>query len=65
MVRWTLRQALICLIGSTTCTLVIALSSYTLWTKAKRQRLQDPAHRITAIVQTGPEKEALKTIYLA
>ena len=62
---WTIRQALFCLFGSTAATLILFLTAYGLWTKSKHSRLSDPAHRITAIVQTGPEKEALKTLYLA
>jgi hypothetical protein len=36
-----------------------------LWTRSSRSRLSDPAFHITAIIQTGPEKEPLKTAYLA
>lgn len=65
MTNWTMRQALFCLIGSTACTLVLSLSGYALWSRSQHTRLNDPAYRISAIVQTGPEKEALKTVYLA
>ena len=64
MTQWTMRQSLFCLIGSTLATLVLALSGYAYWSKSHRTRLEDPAHRISAIVQTGPEKEALKSAYL-
>lgn len=62
---WTMRQALTCLIGSTACTLVLSLSGYAIWSHAKQSRLHNPAHSVRAIVQTGPAKEALKTVYLA
>lgn len=65
MTNWTMRQAMTCLIGSTASTLVLFLSGYAFWSRSHRARLQNPSHRITAIVQTGPEKEALKTVYLA
>ncbi|OGN63937.1 MAG: hypothetical protein A3E80_01420 [Chlamydiae bacterium RIFCSPHIGHO2_12_FULL_49_9] len=36
-----------------------------MWKNLKQKRLSDEAYKIAAIVQTGPEKEALKTAYLA
>jgi len=54
-----------CLIGSTCLTLAVSLSCYTVWMKAKRARLQDSSYNISVLIQTGPEKEALKTAYLA
>lgn len=60
-----MRQALFCLIGSTSFTLVVSLSSYWAWTHFHQRRIHDEANRIVAIIQTGPEKEALKTSYLA
>lgn len=62
---WTMRQALTVLIGSTCLTLVCSLSGYAWWTKSTRSKLSDPNHKIIAIIQTGPEKEPLKTAYLA
>ncbi len=59
---WTMKQALFCLIGSTLFTLTLSLTGYTLWRKFCQKRL---SYQITAIIQTGPEKEALKTAYLA
>lgn len=64
-VQWSYRQAAFCLIGSTLTTLLLSTGSYALWKKSRRARLEDSRHRIAAIVQTGPEKEALKTAYLA
>jgi hypothetical protein len=60
-----MRQALFCLIGSTCFTLVSFISIYTLWMKSSREKLSDPKYRISVLVQTGPEKEALQTAYLA
>ena len=60
-----MRQALFCLIGSTFCTLVISLGGYGIWKNLRQKKLSDDAYKIAAIVQTGPEKEALKTAYLA
>ena len=63
--EWTMKQALICLIGSTLLTLAISLTGFGYWKKQRREKLQSDEYRITAIIQTGPEKEALKTAYLA
>lgn len=65
MTKWTMRQALFCLVGSTCFTLVSSLVGYSFWIQSKRSQLTDHAYRITALIQTGPEKEALKTAYLA
>lgn len=62
---WTMRQALFCLIGSTCLTLAVSTIGYSLWKKHRNERLRSESYRITAIIQTGPEKEALKTAYLA
>ena len=63
--KWTVKQSLFCLIGSTCLTFVVSacgLLGYRHW---NTKRMTDEACRIIAIVQTGPEKEALKTAYLA
>lgn len=65
MTEWTLKQSLFCLIGSTSLTLCLSLGGYWIWTKSDRHKRQNETYKITAIVQTGPEKEALKTSYLA
>lgn len=65
MKTWTMRQALFCLIGSTLFTLTVSLGGYWLWKKGRKEKLSNEKYRIVAIVQTGPEKEALKTAYLA
>lgn len=63
--QWTLRQALFCLIGSTSLTLLLSLGAFALWRSHRNKQINDPKFKIVAIVQTGPEKEALKTAYLA
>lgn len=63
--EWSMRQALFCLIGSTCLTLSVSLAGYSFWKKQRLERLNSKNYRITAIIQTGPEKEALKTDYLA
>lgn len=63
--EWTMRQSLFCLIGSTCLTLTLSLGGYSIWKKQRNERLRSTAYQITAIIQTGPEKEALKTAYLA
>jgi hypothetical protein len=51
------------LIGSTLCTLLLGLSI--VLAKKGIERGRNEKYKITAIVQTGPVKEALKTTYLA
>lgn len=65
MTDWTLRQTLFFLIGSTLCTLLLFFSVRTLWNRSASLKQNDPAYRITTLIQTGPEKEPLKTAYLA
>lgn len=65
MVQWTFRQVLICLVGSSCLTLSLSVGSYLLWSQSKQRRLIDPSNKITSIIQTGSEKEALQTAYLA
>jgi len=64
-VQWTLRQVLTCLIGSTLLTSCFGIGGLITWKKIRHSRRLDSRYWITAIVQTGPEKEALKTSYLA
>lgn len=65
MVRWTYRQAWACLMGSTLATLALSVGGYTLWHRWQMHRLSDEQYKIAAIVQTGPEREALQTAFLA
>lgn len=65
MKTWTMRQALFCLVGSTLCTLALSLTGYWLWTSYRHERLTDERYRVATIMTTGPEKEPLKTAYLA
>jgi len=65
MTVWSMKQALFCLIGSTCVTLTLSLTSYSFYKKSVHKKLYDEKYQIRAIVQTGLEKEALKTAYLA
>lgn len=65
MSTWSVRQALFCLIGSTCLTLGLSFGGYWTWTKYNRDCLNNEKYKIATIVQTGPEKEVLKTAYLA
>jgi len=65
MKQWTIRQVLACLIGSTCLTLVLSLSGYIIWSRSMQKKRTDPHYKIVSIIQTGPEKEVLKTAYLA
>lgn len=60
-----MRQSFFYLIGSTCLTLLVTLGTYWLWKSHKNKRLCSEKYRIASIIQTGPEKEALKTSYLA
>jgi hypothetical protein len=65
MARWTYRQAWACLMGSTLATLALSMGGYTLWHRWQLSRQVDEQYKIVAIVQTGPEREALQTTFLA
>lgn len=65
MKEWSTRKALFYLIGSTTLTATLSLFGGWLWKNHQKTRLHSEKYRIQTIVQTGPEKEALKTAYLA
>lgn len=65
MTTWSMRQALFCLIGSTVCTLALSLTGYSVWKGQRNKKLCREEYKVAAIVQTGPEKEVLKTAYLA
>jgi hypothetical protein len=63
--EWSMRQGLFCLIGSTVLTLLLFFGVYWIFSKQRLARLTDEKYKIVSIIQTGPEKEALKTSYLA
>lgn len=60
-----MKHALLCLIGSTFLTLTLGLSGISFWKKYRKEKQESSQYQIRAIIQTGPEKEALKTTYLA
>lgn len=62
---WTMRKALFCLMGSVFATLSLSLGGYLAWSKQNQKKLFDEKYKVISIMQTGPEKEALKTTYLA
>src|SRR3990167_1325988 len=61
---WSLRKALVVLIGSFLMTTFLGGGFLLLYKNWKYKRLCDDRYRIVSILQTGPEKEALKTVYL-
>jgi len=63
--KWSIRQSLFFLIGSVCITLIFFIGGYSVWKKTRLARLSDPGYFISKIIQTGPEKEALPTAYLA
>lgn len=65
MAQWTYRQAWACLVGSTLAMLLLCLGGYSLFRQWQMHRLSDEQYKIVAIVQTGPEREALQTAFLA
>lgn len=65
MSEWTMKKAIFCLIGSTLLTLSVFVVGFSFWKKNRKEKLHSAAYRITSIIQTGPEKEALQTAYLA
>lgn len=65
MVLWSVRKSLLVLIGSSLCTVFLFFTGLFFFQKIQHSRLNDRGYQIQAIIQTGPEKEALKTTYLA
>ncbi len=51
--------------GSSMVTLVLFLASYTLYQRLVWAKKMDVQYQLQAIIQTGPEREALQTSYLA
>ena len=65
MSKLSLKQSLLWITGSVFFVLGVSYTACFYYRHWKMQRLANPKYHITALVQTGPEKEALKTIYLA
>jgi hypothetical protein len=63
--RWSLRKALCFLGGSVLTTLICSVGIYGAFSAWNQKRRTSDQYNILSIVQTGPEKEALKTAYLA
>ena len=65
MNEWSVRKSISFLIGSTCFTLALFFGIFAIVEKSRKSRVNDPRFRLSAIVQTGPEHEALRTSYLA
>lgn len=63
--QWSIRKALLVLGGSVLTTLVFSVVTYSLIGEWRYRKRTCDQYNIVSIVQTGPEKEALKTVYLA
>jgi hypothetical protein len=63
--RWSIYKSVLFILGTTFATLTVAFGGRSLWKNTKLQKMQDRKYDIVQIIQTGPEKEALKTDYLA
>lgn len=63
--KWPLKKAMIVLTGSILATCLLTYGSYRLYAGWKERRFTSDKYKIAAIVQTGSEKEALRTVYLA
>ncbi|MCC6127818.1 MAG: hypothetical protein IT584_01275 [Chlamydiae bacterium] len=63
--HWTMKQALFFLIGSIFVTLALSFGGYRLYRDWKVKRMTSEEYQIVSILQTGVEKEVLKTAYLA
>lgn len=63
--RLPIRKAFFILVGSVAMTLLVAFGGYFSYEKFKQKRLHSDRYKIEGLIQTGPEKEALKTVYLA
>lgn len=59
------RQALTWIAASVVVVAGLAVMGWLYYGLVQERRKADPSYRLFAIVQTGPEKEALKTAYLA
>jgi len=63
--QWSVRKAFLVLGGSLLTTLVLSFTGRFFIQNWQAERKSDPRYHLTSIIQTGPEKEALKTVYLA
>ncbi len=63
--KWPLKKAMTVLIGSVVATWVVAFAGYAVYSSWKTRRFESEKYKISAIIQTGPEKEALRSVYLS
>lgn len=59
--KWTITF----LVGSCLFTIIAFSGGHFFWKQSKLKKIQDPQYHISALIQTGPEKEALQSTYLA
>ena len=63
--KWAIRKALFVLGGSVFSTFILSTLIHLWISEWKRVKRNDSRYNIVSLIQTGPEKEALKTVYLA
>jgi len=63
--KWPLKKAMIVLTGSVLATCVLSFAGYSVFAGWKNRRFVSDRYKITAIIQTGPDKEALRSVYLS
>jgi hypothetical protein len=63
--KWPLKKAMFILTGSVFLTCFLCFALYSVFLGWKNRRFESDRYKISAIIQTGPEKEALRTVYLA
>ncbi len=63
--NFSIQKALLILACSIGATLVLSFGGYGIYAKTRNSRLHSDRYKIVGLVQTGPEKEVLKTAYLA
>jgi hypothetical protein len=63
--KWPLKKAMIVLVGSVMATCLLTFAGYTIYSGWKARRFESKRFTISAIIQTGSEKEALRSAYLS
>ena len=60
-----IKKVLLYIGGSIVFTSTLFFVGKNYWVETKEKKVQDPQYTIRALIQTGPEREALQTAYLA
>jgi hypothetical protein len=63
--KLSIQKALFFIAGSVFMTLLASFGTYAIYEKYQWKKLHSDRYQLTGLIQTGPEKEALKTVYLA